>query len=77
MTLQEKIIQFCIDNINSILFFAFVGTFFSVLGFKKEWGLISWVIAIITLPALLVFVIWIFVFVTPYIRDSISSIFSN
>ncbi|MCK4649805.1 hypothetical protein KAT36_01095 [Candidatus Pacearchaeota archaeon] len=77
MTLQEKIIEFCVDNMKSIGILAFVGGIFSLVGFKKEWGGIFWVIAVITLPALLVFVIWVIMFVSPYIRDSIISILFN
>ena len=75
MSLQEQIINFCIENIVSITLLAFVGTIATIIGYKEEWEEITWILGIITLPFLIIFVIWVIVFVTPFILDSLKSIF--
>ena len=75
MALKEQIINFCIENIKSVAILGFIGTISTLMGFKKEWGVISWILAIITLPLLLIFLIWVLMFVAPYLRSSIVSIF--
>jgi len=69
--LLDNIINFCISNIGSIVFFGFFGAIFSVIfGLKKEWNIIQQIFGIIGSILIVAFFIWLIMLVAPIIRES-------
>lgn len=73
MTLKEQIINFCIENIKEIGVVGFITGVVSYVGFKKEAKIIGYVFAIISIPPLIIFFIWLIQLVLPIIIKSFFS----
>jgi len=73
MTLEQQIIQFCIENIRELIILDILSVTFTIIGFKKEWNIIKWILAIISIPLTIMFIILLVQYLFPIIQQSFFS----
>ena len=73
MTLEQQIIQFCIENIRELVILDMLSVAFTIIGFKKEWNIIKWILAIISIPLTIMFIILLVQYLFPIIQQSFFS----